>query len=136
MAFTLNDIEFKPHPVFKGGICGSMKIGQYTMSVISGGDGQTGCSSSYGHLVEDFKADGITYDSSTFEVAIWVTETNEWVTDDLFPHLSGGGGVIGWRSAADVDNLIHTLFQMEWGNGRVEHSRWFIKRKLSKDLVK
>ena len=120
MAFTLNDIEFHPHRYFKGGIQGTMVIGQYTVSVISGGDGGSSCSSSYGTLVEDFKADGITYDSSSFEVAVWITKGGEWVTDELFEHLTGGGGVIGYRTAAEVDDILHTLFQMEYGWGRVE----------------
>ena len=117
--YTLNDIEFKPHRYFKGGISGTMEIGQYTLSVISGGriDGIGG---SYGIVVEDFNAAGKTYDSSSFEVAVWITKGGEWVTDELFEHLTHGGGVIGWRSAAEVDDIIHTLFQMEWGNGRVE----------------
>ena len=81
--------------------------------------GVNGIGGSYGNIVEDFNATGVTYDTSSFEVAVWITETSEWVTDELWPHLTHGGGVIGWRSAADVDDLIHTLFQMEWGNDRI-----------------
>ena len=122
MAFTLNDIEFKPSPrYFKGGIQGTMVIGQYTDQchqwrvVVPAGFG-----GSYGSIVEDFKASGTTYDSSSFEVAVWITKGGKWVTDELFEHLTGGGGVIGYRTAAEVDDILHTLFQMEWGNGRVE----------------
>tara|TARA_R110000824_G_scaffold314000_1_gene500825 strand:+ start:24 stop:401 length:378 start_codon:yes stop_codon:yes gene_type:complete len=120
MAFTLNDIKFKPHRYFKGGIQGTMVIGQYTVSVISGGSSPGGFGGSYGSIVEDFKASGTTYDSSSFEVAVWITKGGEWVTDELFEHLTGGGGVIGYRTAAEVDDILHTMFQLEWGNGRVE----------------
>lgn len=120
MAFTLNDIEFKPHRYFKGGIQGTMVIGQYTVSIISGGSSPGGFGGSYGSIVEDFKASGTTYDSSSFEVAVSITKGGEWVTDELFEHLTGGGGVIGYRTAAEVDGILHTLFQMEYGWGRVE----------------
>ena len=120
MAFTLNDIKFKPHRYFKGGIQGTMVIGQYTVSVISGGRSPGGFGGSYGSIVEDFNASGTTYDSSSFEVAVWITKGGEWVTDELFEHLTGGGGVIGYRTPKEVDDILHTIFQMEWGNGRVE----------------
>jgi len=119
MAYTLKDITFHPHRYFKGGIQGMMVIGQYTVSVISGGKSPGGFGGSYGSIVEDFNANGKTYDSSSFEVAVWLTKGGEWVTDELFGHLTGGGGVIGYRTAAEVDDILHTLFQMEWGNDRI-----------------
>ena len=120
MAFTLNDIEFKPHRYFKGGIQGTMVIGQYTVSVISGGSSPGGFGGSYGSIVEDFKASGTTYDSSSFEVAVWITKGGEWVTDELFPELTAGDVIIGYRSKDEVNDIIHTVFQIEYGWGRVE----------------
>ena len=120
MAFTLNDIEFHPHRYFKGGIQGTMVIGQYTVSVISGGSSPGGFGGSYGSIVEDFKASGTTYDSSSFEVAVWITKGGEWVTDELFPELTAGDVIIGYRSKDEVNDIIHTVFQIEYGWGRVE----------------
>ena len=118
VTYTFKDIKFKPHRYFKGGISGTMEIGQYTVSVISGGR-VDGIGGSYGKIVEDFNAAGKTYDSSSFEVAVWITKGGEWVTDELFPHLTAGDGVIGYRSKDEVNDIIHTVFQLEWGNGRL-----------------
>ena len=122
VTYTIDDIEFKPHPHFKGGIMGKMYIGQYTLSVISGGRSPGGMGGSYGSLIEDFNATGTTYDSSSFEVAVWLTKGGEWVTDELLGHITGGSGVIGWRSKDEVNDIIHTVFQMEWGNGRINET--------------
>ena len=105
---NINDIDFKPHTVFKGGIAASVEVGRYIVSIISGGqDG--GIGGAYGRIVEDFTADGVDYSNSTFEVGIIDKDSREFVTQKLFPSYCGGDEVAPRLSAKEVMGIIDDL---------------------------
>ena len=105
---NINDIDFKPHTVFKGGIAASVEVGRYIVSIISGGqDG--GIGGAYGRIVEDFTADGVDYSNSTFEVGIIDKDSREFVTQKLFPDYCGGDEVAPRLSAKEVMGIIDDL---------------------------
>ncbi len=105
---NINDIVFKPHKVFKGGIAASVEVGRYIVSIISGGqDG--GIGGAYGRIVEDFTADGVNYSNSTFEVGIIDKDSREFVTQKLFPDYCGGDEVAPRLSAKEVMGIIDDL---------------------------
>ena len=105
---NINDIDFKPHTVFKGGIAASVEVGRYIVSIISGGqDG--GIGGAYGRIVEDFTADGVDYSKSTFEVGIIDKDSREFVTQKLFPDYCGGDEVAPRLSAKEVMGIIDEL---------------------------
>ena len=105
---NINDIDFKPHTVFKGGIAAIVEVGRYIVSIISGGqDG--GIGGAYGRIVEDFTADGVDYSKSTFEVGIVDKDSREFVTHKLFPGYCGGDEVAPRLSAKEVMGMIDEL---------------------------
>lgn len=105
---NINDIDFKPHTVFKGGIAASVEVGRYIVSIISGGqDG--GIGGAYGRIVEDFTADGVDYSNSTFEVGIIDKNSREFVTHKLYSGYCGGDEVAPRLSAKEVMGIIDDL---------------------------
>ena len=108
MISNINDIDFKPHKVFKGGIAASVEVGRYIVSIISGGqDG--GIGGAYGRIVEDFTADGVDYSKSTFEVGIVDKDSREFVTHKIFPDYCGDDEVAPRLSAKEVMGMIDDL---------------------------
>ena len=82
--YTINDFDFKPHGVIKGGIQGLVKLPNgVTVSIVGG-------PSLYG--------DGV----DTFEVAAWWDDHGEWI--DL-----GDNDVKRYQ---DKDDITHLLFEL------------------------
>ena len=106
---NINDIDFKPHTVFKGGIAASVEVGRYIVSIISGGQDENNIGGAYGRIVEDFTADGVDYSNSTFEVGIIDKDSREFVTQKLFPSYCGGDEVAPRLSAKEVMGMIDDL---------------------------
>ena len=64
--FTINDFNFKPHAMVKGGVQGMLNLPNgITVSIVGGGDEP-----------HRLYGDGI----DTFEVAAWYGDNNAWIT--------------------------------------------------------
>ena len=111
MISSINEIKFKPHRTFEGGIQGQIEMGDYIISIISGGR-KNGVGGSYGHIVEDFTIGGKDLSHSTFEMAIFTNdEKGHFVTHKFFPIESDGDHVVGFLSADKVVEMINELAQ-------------------------
>lgn len=90
---TIEDIKSysKPHPVGKGGRVTNIFNNKYELSIVGGATG----------LYGDF--------DKTFEVAIFDTESRNFITRYFFPEL--GDDVIGHMKAEKLEELVNSIFR-------------------------
>tara|TARA_R110002020_G_C16204465_1_gene766528 strand:- start:761 stop:1123 length:363 start_codon:yes stop_codon:yes gene_type:complete len=109
MISSINEIKFKPHRTFEGGIQTQIEMDGFIISIISGGR-KNGIGGSYGHIVEDFTIGGKDLSHSTFEMAIFTNdEKGNFVTHKFFPIESDGDQVAGFLSADKVVEMLNEL---------------------------
>jgi hypothetical protein len=90
---TIEDIKnfSKPHPIGKGGRMTNIFNSKYELSIVGGAKG----------LYGDF--------DETFEVAIFDTESRDFITSYFFPEL--GDDVIGYMKAEKLEELANSIFR-------------------------
>lgn len=93
---TFDDIKFRPHPNGSG-IYGTLKINEYTLSVVAG--------------LVFYSSPKLNLQSSdefdSFEVAVWDDKKN-WVTHKFFDTCFNND-VQGWLNRDDINKLISEL---------------------------
>lgn len=53
--------------------------------------------------------DGYGRDVGLYEIAVWDTQSGDWMTRDIFPECGVGDGVIGWLTTEDVAEMMRIV---------------------------
>ena len=103
---SINNLAWKQHSVWPDGKVATVKIDHFVVSIITGGG-------AYGTLIEDFTSKGEDISNSTFELAIIDKETDEFVTDKLYPQYTYGDQVAPRMSAKEVMEVIEHMMHRD-----------------------